>query len=338
MNKRMTIDDIAKELEVSKTTVSRAISGKGRISDKTRQRVLSYIEEMDYMPNSIAKSLAQSKTYNIAVVIPGDCDLVEMPFFQNSLQGICEQASKQDYDVMMVMLSGNDLSNLARIIANHKVDGVILSRSVVKDDAAIFLKEKDIPFVLMGTSKDKNILQADNNHRAACKELTTRLIEQGYEKIGLIGADADFVVNRIRLQGFKDAFTEKELALKEQQIFKNCDDIEQIEEAVKALLQQNVSCMVCMDDRICSQVLQILNKLEVFVPKDMKIASFYDSSLLKNHEPAITSLLFNDKALGALTCSILLNYIQGYDVNQKTLMGYEIVCRESTQNEYINSR
>ena len=69
--KNITIADVAEALGVSKTTVSRAISGKGRIGQETRDRVLKYIEEHDYKPNVIAKGLAQSKTYNLCVVMPG---------------------------------------------------------------------------------------------------------------------------------------------------------------------------------------------------------------------------------------------------------------------------
>ena len=140
-NKKITISDVAEALNVSKTTVSRAISGKGRISEDTRQRVLDYIEANDYKPNVIAKGLAQKKTFNIALVIPGDCNLVDMPFFQNSMQGICEEASENDYDVMLVTTVDDSVTNLERMIANNKVDGVILSRSMVKDRAAEFLKD-----------------------------------------------------------------------------------------------------------------------------------------------------------------------------------------------------
>ena len=69
-NKNITIADVAEALGVSKTTVSRAISGKGRIGEATRERVLAYIEEHDYQPNVIAKGLAQSKTFNICVIMP----------------------------------------------------------------------------------------------------------------------------------------------------------------------------------------------------------------------------------------------------------------------------
>ena len=82
MSNNITISDVAEALGVSKTTVSRAISGKGRIGAATRNRVLEYIQEHDYKPNVIARGLAQSKTFNICVVMPGDYALVELPFFQ----------------------------------------------------------------------------------------------------------------------------------------------------------------------------------------------------------------------------------------------------------------
>ena len=84
-----------------KTTVSRAISGKGRIGQETRDRVLKYIEEHDYKPNVIAKGLAQSKTYNLCVVMPGDYDVVDLTFFQECLFGIQEIAGIMEYDILL---------------------------------------------------------------------------------------------------------------------------------------------------------------------------------------------------------------------------------------------
>ena len=329
--KKLTITDIAEQLQVSKTTVSRAISGKGRISEDTRQRVLAFIQENDYKPNVIAKGLAQQKTYNIGMVIPGDCNLVDMPFFQNSMQGVCEEASKHDYDVMLVMTSGNKVVNLERMVANHKVDGVILSRSFVKDKAAEFLKEQKIPFILMGTSKDEEILQVDNNHKAGCCDMVMRLMQAGMNRIGLIGGSENYVVNRTRLHGYRDAFRNMKQAIEESLIYENCETTEQIEKAVRNLLERKAECIVCMDDMICSHVLQVLDREKVKVPQQMKVASFYDSTLLMNHEPAITSLLFDAKALGELTCSVLLDYISGHEVKGKTLLDYEIIERNSTK-------
>ena len=96
LEKNITIADVAEALGVSKTTVSRAISGKGRIGRETRERVLAYIEEHDYKPNVIAKGLAQSKTYNICVVMPGEYDVVDLTFFQECLFGIQEIAGSMN--------------------------------------------------------------------------------------------------------------------------------------------------------------------------------------------------------------------------------------------------
>ncbi len=330
-NKKITISDVAEALSVSKTTVSRAISGKGRISEDTRQKVLAYIEENDYKPNVIAKGLAQKKTYNIALVIPGDCNLVDIPFFQNSMQGICEEASAHDYDVMLVTTTGNSSANLERMIANNKVDGVILSRSMIKDRNVDLLKAQNIPFVLMGTSRDQNILQVDNDHRTGCSEMVSFLLRNKDAGIGLIGGSKNYVVNRTRKQGYEDAFKIAAIEPNQSLIFENCDRSDKIESAVIKLIQGKVSSIVCMDDVVCSVVLQVLAEKNILVPGQIQVVSFYDSALLKNSRPPVTSLVFDDRALGARTCRILLQYIQGEEVEGRTLLGYKLVIRESTE-------
>ena len=109
---KMTISDVAEALNISKTTVSRAISGKGRIGAETRRRVLEYIEEHNYKPSVIAKGLAQSKSYNIGWVMPSDYSVVDLPFFQKCLMGLLEMAAPVDYDVLVCTVSPDDMSQL----------------------------------------------------------------------------------------------------------------------------------------------------------------------------------------------------------------------------------
>ena len=108
----ITISDVAEALGVSKTTVSRAISGKGRIGEATRQKVLAYIEEHDYKPNVIARGLAQSKTFNLCVVMPEDYALVDLPFFQEVITGIQEIAGMNEYDILLCICQENDITGL----------------------------------------------------------------------------------------------------------------------------------------------------------------------------------------------------------------------------------
>lgn len=204
--KKITIDDIAKDLGVSKTTVSRAISGKGRIGKETVDRVNDYIKQCNYKPNVIAKGLAQSKTYNIGLMIPGDYDLVDLPFFQKCMLGVCEMASAMDYDVIISMIKGADISQMERLVDNHKVDGFVLSRTLVEDAPMKFLKERKIPFVAIGRTEEDNVVQVDNDHRGVRWELTSILLSRGIRKIALIGGNRNHIVTQNRLLGYMEAY------------------------------------------------------------------------------------------------------------------------------------
>lgn len=330
-NKTLTIADIADTLGVSKTTVSRAISGKGRIGSETRERVLKYIDAYNYTPNVIAKSLAQNKTYNLAVVMPGDYELIDLPFFQNCIMGIQEIASSFDYDMLLTVCNNADVTKLERIVRNRKVDGVILLRSFMDDVQVEYLQEKNIPFVVTGSSNYKGVVQVDNDHRAACRELTSILLMKRMKKIALIGGNEEHVVTQSRLMGFKDAFADSGTAVDESLIYMNLDNPVLLDGKLDDIIKREVDCIVCMDDAICMEVLYKLRREGISVPDQIRVASFYNSSMLETHDPSITSLDFDAKELGMLVCRTLLDMIEGQKVQKKTLLGYEVCLRESTK-------
>lgn len=330
-NKTLTIADIADALGVSKTTVSRAISGKGRIGSETRERVLKYIDAHNYTPNVIAKSLAQNKTYNLAVVMPGDYELIDLPFFQNCIMGIQEIASSFDYDMLLTVCNNADVTKLERIVRNRKVDGVILLRSFMDDVQVEYLQEKNVPFVVTGSSNYKGVVQVDNDHRAACRELTSILLMKRMKKIALIGGNEEHVVTQSRLMGFKDAFADSGLAVDESLIYMNLDNPVLLDGKLDDIIKREVDCIVCMDDAICMEVLYKLRREGISVLDQIRVASFYNSSMLETHDPSITSLDFDAKELGMLVCRTLLDMIEGQKVQKKTLLGYEVRLRESTK-------
>ncbi|MBO5474061.1 MAG: LacI family DNA-binding transcriptional regulator [Lachnospiraceae bacterium] len=330
--KNLTINDIAEELGVSKTTISRAISGKGRIGADTRKKVLEYIEAHNYRLNVIAKGLAQNKTYNIGLVLPGDYNVVELPFFQNCMMGICKLASERDYDVLISMVTGQNIAQLERAVTNHKIDGVILTRTLTKDAPMEYLKESGIPFVAIGSTGDDTVIQIDNDHRRACKELTGNLLRQGIKKIALIGSDESHVVTGNRLRGFEDAFGELDGWQGSREVFLNVDNGRQVEEIVKRLLQERIECIVTMDDFLCGCVLDALQRSGAQVPDEVQVGSFYDSTFLANHMPSVTSIRFNVEELGTKACELLLDLLEEKDVERRTLLGYEVRMRRSTRS------
>lgn len=330
-NKNITIADVAEALGVSKTTVSRAISGKGRIGKETRERVLAYIEEHDYKPNVIAKGLAQSKTYNLCVVMPGNYEVVDWNFFQACLFGIQEMAETEEYDILITMCRMNDISSLERIIANHKVDGVILMRTFLEDAQIEFLQQKNIPFVTTGSTGYEGVVQIDHNHRSACKELTSIILMKKLKRIALVGEDEGYVVTQSRLSGFKEAYEQMGETVDEELLYLNPENRVRVDKTVNEILEQDVDCILCMDDAVTSRVLKVLREKHVKVPQDVRVASFYDSTILEDHVPSITSLSFDAKELGRVACRTLLDLVEGLDVKEKTLLPYEVVLKESTK-------
>ena len=328
---KITISDVAEALGISKTTVSRAISGKGRISEATRQRVMEYIEENHYRPSVVAKGLAQSKTFNIGWVIPGDTTVTDLPFFQRCMMGISEVADRQDYDIIIAMVFEDDISQLERVVRNHKVDGIILGRTLVNDRPARFLEEHDVPFVVVGSSNDSEVIQVDNDHINACRELTSFLVMKGIRRLALIGGSSNHVVNQTRYEGFVSGLKEQNVQVNPDYIFMDAENSITIERAVDDILQNNVECVICMDDYICQTVMNKLHRDGIKVPGQIKVASFYNSAILENNQPAITSLQYDPKELGAVACKTLFDYIEGKEIQKKALLSYEVVLKGSTQ-------
>lgn len=329
--RNLTIADIAQELGVSKTTVSRAMSGKGRIGEETRKRVQEYVEAHHYSPNVVAKGLAQNKTFNLGLVLPGDYNIVELPFFQKCMMGISRTASAAGYDVLLSMVTADKITQLKRAVTNRKIDGVILTRTLTDDAPMRYLQENGVPFVAIGSTDDDRAVQIDNDHRGACRELTGRLLDGGVRSLALIGGREEYIVTRNRLRGFEDAFAKRPGWHGSRQTFLNVEDDREVEKIVERLLEERVGCIVCMDDFLCGCVLNALQTRQIAVPEQMQVVSFYDSNVLENRIPAITSIRFDVEELGRKACGLLLQILEGEEVEDHTLLGYEVRMRESTK-------
>lgn len=331
MGKNITIADVAEELGVSKTTVSRAMSGKGRISEATRQRVKAYMEEKNYKPNIIAQGLAKSKTYNIGVVMPSDYGIEDMSYFHNCLVGLQEMAASYGYDIVLAVCSNNDLGQLKRITSNGKVDGVILMRTLIEDEAVKLLLKQEFPFVVIGISGYNNVIQIEHNHFEGCRELTLMLLMKKLRRIAVIGGSEAHMVTSSRIKGYKAAYGGMDIKLPDGLIYLNQDNSIMIERAVDDIFLKGADCIICMDDAICSVVLNKLRKEDIEVPADIKIASFFDSMILKNNVPAITTLSFDVQEIGKTACKTLIDILEGSRVKNITYLGYKVELKESTR-------
>lgn len=327
----VTIEDIAMELGVSKTTVSRALSGKGRIGSATRERVLRYAKECGYRPNVQARGLAQSKTYNLGFVLPVENRVNEMPFFRECMNGICDVAGEYNYDILIIMSAKDDISQLRRMITHKKIDGVIISRSVESSVMQDYLQREKIPFVLIGPCRTPGVLHVDNYNQEGAEELTSILLMKGVRRLALLGSDSQFLVSECLLQGFLDAHKKFGVEADPALIFHNVEEDERLELAMKKILAVGADGIICMNEHISSLALMYLRGNDVPVPGRMKLASLYDSYQLERGNPAVTSLRFNSRDLGRNACTVLLKSLGEQVDEHLQVLNYQVILRESTQ-------
>lgn len=330
----MTIDDIARDLGVSKTTVSRAISGKGRISASTREKVQAYIEKHNYKPNAAAKGLAESRTYNLALVLPKDFIRLDIPFVRQTMSSICEEAFLQDYNVM-VCLSTDDSTPLIRTLDYRKVDGVILTRTVENDRMVDLLSQRNIPFATLGSLPAKYqgtaLVEADHDQTGGCHAFSKAMLEGSRGKTALLGNDLSYIVNQSRLSGFRQACQELNLPLDQTPIRMGINDLESCRVEVEDLLAQGVRRFLCMDEDICTRTRTVLKINGLTIPEDVELASLADSDQLKNANPPISALHFDAADLGRVACRELLKALNDEPYDPKPMLGYVFRIRQSTR-------
>ena len=329
----LTIDDIARNLGVSKTTVSRAISGKGRISEATRVRVQEYIRKHNYRPNAAAKGLAESRTYNIALVLPKAFIKLNLPHIRQCMSAICEEAFLQDYNILLCLSTDDSLPPLMRTIDNRKVDGVILSRTIENDPIVAVLHKRGIPFSTIGSlppeDRGKAIVETDHDQVGGCRAFSKAFIQSGQGKIALLGNDLGYIVNQSRLAGFRQAAEELNFPDDMVGLRMGLDDRITRSHAAEEMAALGYRRFLCMDEDVCVHAMERLQQLGYRIPEDIQIASLYDSEQLTTTTPPVSALGFSAADIGRAACRELLLYLKGEHYDPNPVLGYRIIKRES---------
>lgn len=324
------VSEIARALGLSATTVSRAISGKGRVSDQTKRRVLEYIADNHLAPHIRTSRYGDKKTMTIAVVLP-DKEYAEMPYFTRMLMTLYDFFLIRGYYVLVIKTSSNDIGALKDVVKRHKIDGVILTRVLDNYADIKFLKEKEVPFVVTGSLDDDEVYQVDANQRGGCHDLTDILIKKGIRKTALFCSDLKQTVSQSRLNGYLDAIRKNDLPIEYHLIIENAANIDVLEKAVGDILKEQVECVICSDDGICIALLDYFRQLGVVVPRDIRVASFFNSMLLEEANSSITSIDFDIREWGKTAGGMLVRLLDGEPCERKKTLGYQILLKESTK-------
>ena len=323
------LTDIARELSISKTTVSRALSGNGRVSEQTRQRILDHIERKRSSSGEEAVRPRSRRRAVLGVVIPGDQSVPDTPFFFDCLMGISETATLSDCSVMLLTDTGDSYDYFRRLVLSGEVDGLVFTRSISDTALLGFLKERSFPFVITGSLQDKDIVQVDADVAASCEELT-KIILSSCARIAFVAGNQNNPVQAQRYEGFIRGFIDCDRFVDKSLVFLGADSYEQIDSAMNLIMQRGAECVIASDDVICLKLLHWLSNRSYRVPDDIRVASFYNSSYIANNDPPITAIRIKPRDIGVRAAKLLMDMIDGQPVRGRSSMSYEILIRKST--------
>lgn len=205
----VTIRDLAKKLNLSITTVSRALDGYSDVSAETRERVVRAADELGYRPSYIARHLRKHRTDTIGYVLPTSSPQFSDPFYTSFLTGLCDESASRRIDLLVTSAppgSKQEQEQYRHWVLSGRVDGIVLNRLRLQDWRVSFLEERRLPFSGLGYSlTSERFPRVEVDERDGFAALTRRLIELGHRRIAYIGAPPELSLQTERSAGYRQA-------------------------------------------------------------------------------------------------------------------------------------
>lgn len=293
-SKAPTLKDIAQQLGISISTVSRALRGMPEVNPETREAVLRLSREVDYEPNMLAMSLLKRQSNLIGVVVP-NMDY----FFATAVKGMDEAALEAGYTVVVCQSNesyGREVANVQRLLQSH-VDGFIVSLSSETQNTDHFKRivKKEIPLVFF----DRDCPEIEttkillDNHSGAFQAVS-HLLEQGYRRIAYLGGRTNLSISNTREQGYRDALMHFGLTVDDAINIHGDFDRNYAYQTVKELLTgqgEKPDAFFTISDRLAIGAFQAIKDLGLSMPQDIGLVGFNDEPIMSLLTPTVSSVL-----------------------------------------------
>lgn len=357
MKKKITLKQIAKELDVSVSTVSKALSNSKEISEDTTKKIQAFAKLYNYRPNNIALSLKNRKTKTIGILIP---EIVHH-FFSTVIRGIERVANRRGYNVIVGLSNESFTKEIINMemLANGSIDGFILSISketLLKQDYHHFNAtiNQGMPIVMFDrvvneVECDKVIVDDFNGAVKAVK----KLIEKSCKNIALI-TTMDYVsVGRLRTQGYLEALQnsgfepDSNLILKIDDSLDVENHVEVLETEIAHFFKSNpkIDGVFAVNELYAVTAMKVARKLGLSIPDDMQVIGFTDGVLSKHATPSLTTVSQHGQKMGEQAANLLIERLEAEDAEAekyftnndqkrdfiKVVIETEIIERESTK-------
>ncbi|PCE66750.1 LacI family DNA-binding transcriptional regulator [Sediminicola luteus] len=336
MKKRVTLKQIAKELDISVSTASKALRDSKEISQDTRDKVKAFAKLYNYKPNTIAISLQNRRTKNIAVVVP---EIVHH-FFTTLVSGVEKVANAQGYNVV-VCLSNESFEqevNNMEMLANGRIDGFILSLSkgtLRKKDYRHLQEVMDqgMPVTLFDRITDE--VMCDKvviDDALAAKKAVTHLLDRGCKRVALV-TTVDYVsVGCERTRGYMNALKNVGIEVDDQLILKIEDMDTCVSEIQEFLSKIEFDGVFGVNELFAVSAIKAAQKKGLRVPKDVAVVGFTDGILSQQFSPSLTTVVQHGYDMGQTAAQMLIDRLESdSDLAFTTqVIQADLVKREST--------
>lgn len=333
-NKNITIGGIAKLSGVSKTTVSRVLSGKTNLVKKETLEVISkVIKEQNYKPSIIARSLRTKKTKLIGLIIAD----IENPFYARVAKGVLDEAENLNYTVM-ISTSNYNLAlekKLLDTFIGRQVEGLLLTTINPGKNIIQTLQEAKIPFILIDTKTDKeavNYITNDNYYGG--KLAAEYFIKMGHKNIGYLGCDKLFSLEERKL-GFRNTLKLNNIEYGIEVKLKDVLNVSEIFEDIEKIIKKHrVSAFFAGNDYIAIQVLNyVTNDLKLNVPDDFSLIGYDNISMSSAARVPLTTIRQPKYSMGKMALEQLIQIIKNNNIDgtTKIILKPDLIERQSVK-------
>jgi Transcriptional regulators len=334
MEDDMTIDQVAELAYVSRSVVSRVLNDHPNVSEEARERVLKVIEEHDYRPSSVARSLATDRSFEIGVLTPrrGDESLAN-GYWPLLYSGIFEQCLERGYFVSLSMVSDKVEDEIQDRARDQRFDGYILITTEVTDLVGSVLESSDVPAALIGNAPGwESLSSVDIDNVKGGYEAGRHLCELGYDEIGLILGSLDLEESVDRRRGFEQALGERGCTLPDAHVAVGDYSQETGYDIVTRWHEAGTMprALFCASDAIAMGVLLALQENGYAVPADVAVVGFDGLPASEYTVPPLTTVRQPVYEKGQTAVNQLIDQIETPETDPShTELDPELVVRES---------
>ncbi|MFT4830693.1 MAG: LacI family transcriptional regulator [Psychroserpens sp.] len=338
LKRKITLKHIARELEVSISTVSKALKNSEEISRDTKEKIQAFAKLYNYKPNNIAVSLKNKRTKNIGVIIPN----IVHHFFTTVVRGIEKYANARGYNVIVCLSNESfdkEVINM-EMLANGSIDGFIMSLSTETQAKNDFnhIKEvtsQGIPLVMFDRVTDE--VECDKviiNDRDSAYMAVKKLIDGGRQNIALINTE-NLSVSNARTEGYYEALKDAGIPINENLVltlpYESVD-----EEAIQHFFDTGtMDAVLCVNEIFAIYGMRVVQKKGLRIPEDISFIGFTDGLLSKYANPSLSAIAQHGESMGAIAAQMLIDKVENEEeeeVFRTEIIDSTLIERESTIN------